>query len=122
MNRIHWYDWHTVTERLQGRAYALTRGRPYRVILDPGTPTGVCDSTDKRILINPNLFDDVFVKMGLAGLRLDSANFLVSRAVTGDEALHVVHSDPAIAAQSSRSPAHQGRLPPTGSAASPSPA
>ena len=43
---MHWYDWHTVTERLQGRAYALTRGGPYRVILDPGTPTGVCDLAD----------------------------------------------------------------------------
>lgn len=105
MHDMHWYGWHTVTERLQGRAYALTRGRPYRVILDPGTPTGVCDFTDKKILINPNLFDDVFRKMGLTGVRLDRANFLVSRAVTGHESLHVVYSDPAIAAESARSPA-----------------
>lgn len=91
---MHWYDWHTVTERLQGRSYALTRGQPYKVVLDPTTPTGCCDFTEKRILINPNLFDDVFRAQGLSGQRLDEANFLVSRAVTGHEALHVLYSDP----------------------------
>lgn len=93
---MHWYDWHTVTERLQGRSYALTRGRPYRVILDPATQTGTCDFTNKQILINPNLFSDVFEKMGLSGTKLDEANFLVSRAITGHEALHVLYSDPAV--------------------------
>ena len=52
---MHWHDWHTVTERLQGRAYALTRGQPYRVVLDPGTETGVCDFSQKRIGLAPNL-------------------------------------------------------------------
>lgn len=94
--RLHWYDWHTVTERLQGRSYALTRGRPYRVILDPNTSTGTCDFTNKQILINPNLFSDVFESMGLVGTKLDEANFLVSRAITGHEALHVLYSDPAV--------------------------
>jgi len=93
---MHWYDWHTVTERLQGRSYALTRGRPYRVILDPTTQTGTCDFTNKRILINPDLFTDVFEGMGLSGPKLDEANFLVSRAITGHEALHVLYSDPAV--------------------------
>ncbi len=93
---MHWYDWHTVTERLQGRSYALTRGRPYRVILDPATQTGTCDFTNKQILINPNLFSDVFERMGLTGPKLDEANFLVSRAITGHEALHVLYSDPAV--------------------------
>lgn len=101
---MHWYDWHTVTERLQGRSYALTRGRPYKVVLDPLTPTGVCDFTNKRISINPSLFDDVFRKRGLSGDALDRANFLVSRAVTGHEALHVVYSDPAVAHAASSSP------------------
>lgn len=96
---MNWYHWHTVTERLQGRAYALTRGRPYKVILDPNTSTGTCDFTNKRILINPNLFSDVFTKQGLSGKPLDKANFLVSRAVTGHEALHVVYSDPEVVLQ-----------------------
>ncbi len=93
---MHWYDWHTVTERLQGRSYALTRGRPYRVILDPATQTGTCDFTNKQILINPNLFSDVLEKMGLSGPKLDEANFLISRAITGHEALHVLYSDPRV--------------------------
>lgn len=96
MHNMQWYDWHTVTERLQGRAYALTRGRPYKVILDPNTPTGCCDFTSKKILINPNLFTDYLQKMGLTGSKLDKANFLISRAVTGHEALHVLYSDPAV--------------------------
>ena len=100
---MHWYDWHTVTERLQGRSYALTRGRPYKVILDPDTSTGTCDFTNKRILINPNLFDDVFQDRGLTGAALDKANFLVSRAITGHEALHVVYSDPEVTERSSKS-------------------
>lgn len=91
---MKWYDWHTVTERLQGRSYALTRGRPYLVILDPATQTGTCDFTNKQILINPYLFSDVLEKMGLSGQKLDEANFLVSRAITGHEALHVLYSDP----------------------------
>jgi hypothetical protein len=91
---LHWYDWHTVTERLQGRSYAITRGKPYRVILDPATSTGVCDFTNKRIIINPNIFDDVFRRRGLADTALDQANFLISRGVTGHKALHVLYSDP----------------------------
>ena len=101
---MHWYDWHTVTERLQGRSYALTRGRPYKVILDPNTPTGCCDFTNKRILINPNLFSDTFQTMGLSGAKLDEANFLVSRGITGHEALHVLYSDPAVVMSASANP------------------
>lgn len=99
-----WYDWHTVTERLQGRSYALTRGRSYRVILDPNTSTGTCDFTNKQILINPNLFSDVFEGMGLTGTKLDEANFLVSRAITGHEALHVLYSDPVVVLSASGNP------------------
>ena len=89
---MNWYDWHTVTERLQGRSYALTRGRPYRVVLDPATHTRTCDFTNKHLLINPNLFSDVLENMGFSGAKLDEANFLVSRAITGHEALHVLYS------------------------------
>lgn len=99
---MDWYDWHTVTERLQGRSYALTRGRPYKVTLDPATQTGTCDFTNKRILINPNLFDDVFRAQGLSGRKLDEANFLVSRAVTGHETLHVLYSDPKIVVEAAQ--------------------
>lgn len=101
---MKWYDWHTVTERLQGRAYALTRGQPYKVILDPTTSTGCCDFTNKNILINPNIFSDIFEGKGLSGKSLDKANFLVSRAITGHETLHVLYSDPKIVAESSESP------------------
>jgi hypothetical protein len=101
---LHWYDWDTVTERLQGRSYAITRGKPYRVILDPNTSTCVCDFTNKRIIINPNIFDDVFRNRGLTDTALDKANFLVSRSVTGHEALHVLFSDPKMAADFAKSP------------------
>jgi len=89
---LNWCDWHTVTERLQGRYYALTRGRPYRVVLDPATHTRTCDFTNKHLLINPNLFSDVLENIGFSGAKLDEANFLVSRAITGHEALHVLYS------------------------------
>lgn len=97
----------------QGRAHirqcevqpiALTRGRPYKVILDPNTPTGCCDFTNKQILINPNLFSDAFEQMGFAGAKLDEANFLVSRAITGHEALHTLYSDPAVVLSASSNP------------------
>lgn len=100
---MNWYDWHTITERLQGRIYALTRGRPYKVVLDPATSTGCCNFTDQKILINPNLFSDVFQKMGISGNSLDKANFLVSRAITGHEALHVLYSDPEVVVQACES-------------------
>lgn len=91
---MQWFDWHTVTERLQGRAYALTRGQPYRVILDPTTQTGSCNFTDRTIRINPDIFTDTFQRHGLSGDTLAQAGFLVSRAITGHESLHVLYTDP----------------------------
>lgn len=90
---LNWYDWHTVNERLQGRLYALTRGKPFRLRLDPKFPTGYCDLENKIVGINPLAFNDVFTADGLDGAELDEANFLMSRALTGHEALHTEYTD-----------------------------
>lgn len=92
---LQWYEWHTATERLQGRLFALTKGRPYRFQFDLNFPTGYTDLNNHVVGVNPLAFNDVFVNQGLVGEDRDEANFLITRAITGHEAMHAVYTDPA---------------------------
>ena len=97
---MRWYDWHTVTERLQGRAYALTRGLNYKVSLDPGIETGYCDFTNKEIHLNPLLFQAELKISGLDDKKLQQAGYLISRALVGHESLHALYSSSLAARES----------------------
>lgn len=93
---MRWYDWHTVTERLQARLYALTKGRHYLLRLDTGFPTGYCDFINKRVVVNPVAFDNVISNEVKKNKDRDEANYLMSRAITGHEAAHVLYTDPEV--------------------------
>jgi hypothetical protein len=90
---LNWFDWHTVTDRLEGRSQALTRGLPYKVTLDTSLETAACNITSKLIRINPIAFDHK-IKTSDDNLRART-NYLVTRALLGHEVLHALNSDPA---------------------------
>ncbi|MHB1455319.1 MAG: vWA domain-containing protein [Armatimonadota bacterium] len=90
---LRWHEWHTASERLQARLYALTSGRPFKFRFAPDFPTAYCDLKNKTVGVNPEAFDEVFVEQKIAGESKDEANFLMSRALLGHEALHVVYTD-----------------------------
>jgi hypothetical protein len=90
---MNWFDWHTVTDRLEGRSQALTRGLPYKVSLDTSIITACCNITAKQIRINPVAFDHKIRTMD-DNLRART-NYLVTRALLGHEVLHALYSDPA---------------------------
>jgi len=89
---LNWFDWHTVTDRLEGRSQALTRGLPYKVLLDTSLETAACNITSKLIRINPLAFDH---KIRTSDERLRArTNYLVTRALLGHEVLHALYSNP----------------------------
>ena|GEM_PF-1746767 len=90
---MNWFDWHTVSDRLEGRSQALTRGLPYKVSLDPSIQTAACNITTKQIRINPQAFDSK-IKTANDNLRART-NYLVTRALLGHEVLHALYSNPA---------------------------
>jgi hypothetical protein len=93
---LQWYEWHTARQRLQARLHALTRGRPYRFQFDLQNPTGYTDLERRIVGVNPIAFDKVFEAEKLpVGPKRDEANFQMSRALTGHEALHAVYTDAA---------------------------
>ncbi|MHB1455391.1 MAG: vWA domain-containing protein [Armatimonadota bacterium] len=101
---LKWYDWHTASERLQARLYALTSGRPYKFKFSPEFPTAYCDIKNKTVGVNPEAFDDVFAEQKLAGNQKDEANFLMSRALLGHEALHAVYTDSVVLHEACQDP------------------
>jgi len=89
---LNWYDWHTITDRLEGRSQALTRGLPYKVTLDPSIITAACNISAKQIRLNPVAFDH---KIRTRDDKLRSrTNYLITRALLGHEVLHALYSDP----------------------------
>lgn len=93
---LQWYQWHTVTERLQARLYALTKGSPYRFAMDISHPSGCCDFTHKMVKANPLALDEVFEQEHMPKKQRDQANYLITRSIVGHEALHIKYSDPGV--------------------------
>lgn len=88
---MNWYDWHTVTERLEGRCLALTEGLPYSVSLDTNIRTAECNNTTGKIVINPIAFQPQIITSDRS-LR-DKTNYLITRALLGHEVLHAIYSN-----------------------------
>ncbi|MHB1455608.1 MAG: vWA domain-containing protein [Armatimonadota bacterium] len=101
---LKWYEWHTASERLQARLYALTNGRPFKFRFATDFPTAYCDIKNKTVGVNPEAFNDVFTEQKLAGQSMDEANFLMSRALLGHEALHAVYTDSEILHEACKDP------------------
>lgn len=101
---LKWYEWHTASERLQARLYALTSGRPFKFRFTQDFPTAYCDIRNKTVGVNPEAFNDVFAEQKLEGQLRDEANFLMSRALLGHEALHAVYTDSDVLHESLKDP------------------
>ena len=101
---LRWFEWHTSSERLQARLYALTSGRPYKFRFATDFPTAYCDIKNKTVGVNPEAFNDVFAEQKLEGQLRDEANFLMSRALLGHEALHAVYTDSDVLHESLKDP------------------
>ena len=101
---LRWFEWHTASERLQARLYALTSGRPFKFRFATDFPTAYCDIKNKTVGVNPEAFNDVFTEQKLEGQLRDEANFLMSRALLGHEALHAIYTDSNVLHESLKDP------------------
>jgi hypothetical protein len=79
---IQWWEWGTVSRRLQLWTKALLQGRVYRVILDPAaTDTAYEDPVNRRIVVNPTAFGANVVQQ-----------YRATRGLLGHEAGHALYT------------------------------